>query len=160
MTQHAEAKNIDQRISLETFIKINFAANRRHADAVTVVCDAGNNAGKQTTIVSDFGFRISDVGWFFFPVSGFQFPVFRDWSEPEGIEQKLRTRSHRKNVANDSADTRGRPLEGLDCARMIMTFDLERDCPAITDIDYAGVFLAGFDQDIRSGRRKLSQLFS
>ena len=41
-----------------------------------------------------------------------------------------------------------------------MTLDLERDRPAVANIDNAGIFLAGFDQDVRPGRRKFSQLFS
>ena len=75
-------------------------------------------------------------------------------SEAQRIQQKFRPRAHRKDVANDSADAGGRALERLDRARMIVTLDLERDGPAIADIDHAGVFFAGLDENVRPGRRK------
>ena len=45
--QHAETKNIYQRIALEAFVEINLAADRRHADAVSVMRDAGDDAGEK-----------------------------------------------------------------------------------------------------------------
>ena len=41
---------------------------------------------------------------------------------------------------------------------MIVALDLERDRPAIADIDDARVFFAGFHENIRPGRRKFFQL--
>ena len=41
---------------------------------------------------------------------------------------------------------------------MIVALDLERDRPAVADIDHAGVFLAGLDQNVRPGGRKFLQL--
>ena len=60
VTQHAEAKNIYQRIAFETFIEINFAADCRDAEAISVMRDAGDDAGEQPPIGRpDFGFRRS-----------------------------------------------------------------------------------------------------
>src|SRR5207237_8191232 len=50
VTQHAEAKNIYQGISLEAFIEINFAADCWNADAISVMCDAGDDAGKEAAV--------------------------------------------------------------------------------------------------------------
>ena len=41
---------------------------------------------------------------------------------------------------------------------MIVAFDLERDRPAVADIDHAGVFFAGFDQDVWPGGGEFLQL--
>ncbi len=39
-----------------------------------------------------------------------------------------------------------------------MAFDLECDRPPVADVDHTCVFFAGFDENIRSGRWKFSQL--
>ena len=140
--QHAEAKNIHQRIALETFVEINFAADRRDADAVSVVRDAGDDAGEKPAVRFRSAFRsIATV----------------DRPEAQRIEQKLRARAHRENVANDSADAGRRALEWLDRARVIVALDLERDRPAVADIDHAGVFFARPNENVRAGRRKFLQ---
>src|ERR1051326_9361888 len=81
----------------------------------------------------------------------------RDRPKPQRIQTKFRARAHRENVANNSADSGGRALERFDGAGMIVGFDLERDCPAIADINYTGVFLARFHQNVWSGGRKFFQ---
>ena len=78
--------------------------------------------------------------------------------EAQRVQAKLRARAHRENIANDSADAGGRALEWFDRARMIVDFDLERDRPAITDIDDAGVFFARLHQNVWAGRGKFPQL--
>ena len=88
----------------------------------------------------------------------FRHPATSDRPEAQRIEQKLRPRAHRENVANDSADAGGRALKRLDRARVIVAFDLERDRPAVADIDDAGIFFAGLDENVRPGCRKFLQL--
>ena len=80
-----------------------------------------------------------------------------DRSEAQGVQAKFRARAHRKNVANDSADAGGRALKRFDRAGMIVALDLERDRPAVADVDDARVFFAGFDQNVRAGGRKFLQ---
>ena len=46
MPQDAETKNIDERIPLEAFVEIDFAADGRNTDAVAVMGDARNDTGK------------------------------------------------------------------------------------------------------------------
>ena len=52
------------------------------------------------------------------------------------------------------------PWKWLDRARVIVTFDLERDRPAIADIDNARIFFARLHENVRSGGRKFLQLFA
>ena len=47
--------------------------------------------------------------------------------------------THGHDVADDAADTGGRTLVGLDVRRVVVALDLERDGPAVTDVDDAGV---------------------
>ena len=61
MPQYAEAKNVDQRIALETFVEINFAADGRDADAVSVMRDPGNHAGEEPPVGRDLPFHFPDL---------------------------------------------------------------------------------------------------
>ena len=74
------------------------------------------------------------------------------------FSEELGPRTHREDVADDSADAGGRALERLDRARMIVALHLERDRPAVADVDHAGVFFAGFDEHRRAGGGKFLQL--
>ena len=53
MTQDAEAKNVHQRIALKAFIEINLATDGRDADAVSVMRDAGDDAGEEPPVGGD-----------------------------------------------------------------------------------------------------------
>src|SRR2546430_1134838 len=54
VTQHTKAKNIYEGIALETLIKIDFTANGRDPNAISVVRDPGNDAGEQPPIGGQF----------------------------------------------------------------------------------------------------------
>jgi len=54
VTQHTKTKNIYERIALETLIKIDFTADRRDPDAISVVRDPGDYAGEQPPIGGEF----------------------------------------------------------------------------------------------------------
>src|SRR5262249_15593833 len=107
-----------------------------------------NDAGEESPVRYDFRFSIFD----------FRIAV-HDWPEAQRVQAKLRTRAHGKNVANDSADARGCALEWFNRAGMIVALHLERDRPAIADINYARIFFAGFNQNVRASRGKLLQFF-
>src|SRR5439155_3020439 len=79
VTQHAKTKNIYEGIALETLIKINFAANGGDSDTISVVRDPGDNAGEQSPIGGQFR------------IYNFRFQIWRDRSEPQRIQTKLRT---------------------------------------------------------------------
>ena len=55
MSQHAEAKNIYERITFEAFVKINLAADRRDSDAIAVMSDPADDSRKQTPVCRDLG---------------------------------------------------------------------------------------------------------
>ena len=149
MAQHAQTKNVYQRIALKAFVEVNLAADGRNADAVTVMRNTGDDAREQPQVRGDFSF------------SRFGFRIWiRDRPKAERIQTKLWACAHRKDIPNDSAHAGRGALERLDGARMIVALHLERDCPAIANIDNARVLFAGFDQDVWPGGGKFFQLFS
>jgi len=87
-------------------------------------------------------------------------PSICNRAETQRVQTKFGTRAHRENVANDSANAGGRALKRLDRARVIMTLDLERNRPAVTNVDDAGIFFASLDENVRTGRREFFQFFS
>ena len=58
-----------------------------------------------------------------------------------------RAGAHGDDVADDSADARGRTLVGFDEAGAVVAFDLERHGPAVTDVYDTGV-LADADEQV------------
>ena len=139
VTQNAETENVHQRIAFETFVEINFAADRWDADAISVMCDSGNHTGEEPAIGGDI--------W----------TAAGDRPEPERVQAKLRPSAHGENVANDPANPGSCALERFDRAGVIVTFHFERDGPAVADIDHAGVFLTGLNQNVGPARRKFLQ---
>ena len=104
--------------------------------------DSGNNAGEKAAIGCDI--------W----------TIAGDRTEPERVQTKLRPSAHRKYVANNSADAGGCALKRLDRARMIVTFHLEGDGPAVADVDHARVFLTGLDENVGPAGWKFFQFAS
>ena len=105
VTQYAEAKNIYQRIALEAFIEIDFTANGRDPDAISVMRDSGDDACEQaggSPLISDLA-RVRRIR-----ISKFH----RDWSKAQRVQAKFRACAHRKDIADDSADAGGCALEG------------------------------------------------
>src|SRR5205807_1885246 len=149
---------IDKRIPFKTFVEIDFAADSRDANAVSVMSNSRNNAGKESAILCNLFFgggrRIACRA------AGTTAARGDDGAEPKGIETKFWPRPHRKNVTNDSAHARRCALEWFDRTWMIVRFDLESDCPAVADIHHASILFTGFNEDIRTGSREFSQFFA
>src|SRR5262245_25330559 len=76
------------------------------------------------------------------------------FTEAQRVHRTDRPSAHGENVANDSADSGGRALEWFDGAWMVVRFDLEGDCQAVTNINDTGVFFTSADQDFRRFRRE------
>ena len=55
-----------------------------------------------------------------------------------------------EDVAIDTAHTRCCTLVWFNGARVIVAFDLERACPAVTDVDQSGVLLPRLGQQLRA----------
>ena len=115
-----EREYIDQRIRRITFFKDAFAADRRHAETISVVRDATHNTSDDTAIVR--GLRRS-----------------RHRTKAQRIHYGNGPRTHRKNVAKDTADPRCSALKRFDVAGMIVRFDLKSDDPAAANANDAGI---------------------
>lgn len=63
-------------------------------------------------------------------------------TETERIQTRNRARAHREDVAEDSADTRGRSLIGFHRARVVMRFNLKGDPVLLVQRNHARVFHA------------------
>src|SRR5262245_19156170 len=137
MARNTQTENIHQRISFGYLVEVNLAAYRRYADAVPIVRDSGNHASKQAPIVPDL-----------------RRPPM-DRTETQRVKQKHRTRSHRKDIANNPAYSSCSALERLDCTGVIMALHLEGDSPTVPDVDHTGIFLSGLHQHFRARYRKL-----
>ena len=70
------------------------------------------------------------------------------WPKANLVPQGDGARTHREDVAEDSTDTGGGPLKGLDVRGMVVALDSQRGQPTVTDVDDAGV-LAGSDHHPR-----------
>src|ERR1043166_1880249 len=71
----------------------------------------------------------------------------RDGSETQRVQGGDRAGAHGEDVAYDSAHAGGGALERFDGAGMIVGLDLEGDSESVADVDDAGVFLPGADED-------------
>ena len=133
MTQHSDAQRVDQRVAVVGGVEEGLAADRRQTEAVSVVGDAGDDAGQYS----------GGVG----TVEG---------PEGQGIHDADRASAHGHDVANDAADSGGCSLMGLDIGRMVVGLRLERDGQPIADVDDAGVVTDACQQ--RAERRALGQV--
>ena len=61
-------------------------------------------------------------------------------SEAKLIHDSNWASAHSQNVANDAADAGGRALKRLNEAGVVVALDLERDRPALADVNHTGVF--------------------
>src|SRR5205823_12820428 len=77
VSQHAQTKNIYQRIALKAFVEINFAADGGNARAISVMRDSGNDASEEAAIGCDI--------W----------TVASDRAEPERVQTQLWPSAHR-----------------------------------------------------------------
>ena len=76
-------------------------------------------------------------------------------AEPQRVEHRDRTRAHREDVAQNSADAGRRALIRLDGRRMVVRLDLERDGESVADGDDAGVLARSLQHVRRFGRQRL-----
>jgi len=114
--------------------------------------NSGNHAAEQPAVVYDgclalcLDVRVADWG------AG----AYR--AKPQRVDGTHRPRAHRENIPDDAAHTGRRPLKRFDRARVIVRLNLEGDGDAVANIDDAGVFFSGSDEDLRRfGRKCLKQ---
>ena len=126
----ADAHGVDEDVVVVALVEVGLAADRRHADAIAVAADAGDDAVDEVA-------RLGVVGS----------------AEAQRVEVGDRARAHGEHVAHDAADAGGRALVGLDVARVVVALHLEDDAVAVAEVDDAGV-LAGALDHLRAGRRQ------
>jgi hypothetical protein len=78
-----------------------------------------------------------------------------DSAEAECVHHRDGPCTHRDDVAHDAADSRGRALERLDVARVVVRLDLEGDRPALTDVEHARVLAHAHHEVLLHRRRDL-----
>ena len=134
--READTHGIDQNIAIIAGVEINLAAHRRHADAIAIAANAGNDTGHKVA-----GFFVVGL------------------AEAQRVQVGNRTRAHGKHIAHNAAHTRGRALIGFDEGGVIMAFHFENCRVAVTDIDHTGIF-AGSLNDLRAVDGKFLQPFT
>src|SRR5205814_3663169 len=81
-----------------------------------------------------------------------------DRSKPQRIQRADRPGAHREDVPDDAADARGRALEWLDRAGVVMGLDLKGNGQSMANINNSCVLLARADEDFSgSGRERFKQ---
>ena len=78
-----------------------------------------------------------------------------DIAKTQRIHHGDRPGTHRDDVSHDSADTRRGSLKRFNVRGVIVAFDLERDGPALANIDDTGVFAHANHEVLRHLRRNL-----
>jgi len=79
----------------------------------------------------------------------------RNRAETKRIHNGDRPRAHRKNVAQNAANTGRRALKRFDIARVVVRFDLERDHPAAADPDDPGILTRALHHVLARGGQLL-----
>jgi hypothetical protein len=121
--EEADAHRVDETVVPVGLVENRLTADRGDADAVAVAADACDGAPE---VVVRLG-------------------------EAQTVEDGDRPGAHRDDVAEDSADSRGRPLEGLDCRRVVVRLDLERDSLAAAEVDHARVLARPLQHAVPAG---------
>src|SRR4051812_15482849 len=113
----AEGKGVDQDVRVVRVVEEYLAADGRHADAVAVAADAGDDAGEEIARAR-----------------------MLEGAEAKRVERSDRPRPHRENIAEDAAYARGRSLIRFDKRGMVVALHFEDSREAVSDIHDAGVF--------------------
>ena len=132
--EQADAHGVDQRVLRVAVGEDDLAADVGDAQAVAVAGDAAHDALEQVPV-----------------------PWLGQRAEAQRVHQRDGTGAHGEDVPDDAADASGRALVGLDGRRVVVRLDLHRDGQAATDVDDAGVLLAGRHQHARAGGGEAAQ---
>ena len=114
---------VDQWVSLVDRVEDGFATNVGQAQAVAVTADSADYAVNHACRV-----RVVDL------------------AKTQLVHDGNRAGTHGDDVANDTANTGGRTLVGLNVGRVVVRFDLERYSPAFTDVHNTSVFTHAYEQ--------------
>ncbi len=131
-----ERHRVDEAVLLVGRLEVDLAADRRYPDRVAVVTDAGDRAIEQVA----------------------RAPRGLGVAEAQRVEDRDRPRADREDVAQDPADARGRALERLDRARVVVGLDLERARQPAAHVDRAGVLARAHEHVAALGRQRAQEL--
>ncbi len=132
--QQPDAEGIDERVVPVGGVEDRLTGDVRHAHGVAVAADAAHDPAKQLARA-----------------------LLVERAEPQRVAQRDRAGAHRKDVAQDPTDARGRALIGLDGRGVVVALDLERDGEAAADVDHARVLTRAL-QHARAVRGQAPQL--
>ena len=132
LAHQAHAHRVDERVAGVARAKVDFAADRGHADAVAVVADAAHRAGAQVAAA-----RV------------------RELTEAQAVQQRHGPGAHREHVAQNPAHAGRGPLIRLDRGRVVVRFDLEGDGPTLGEPQHTRVLPGPLDHLGSRGRELL-----
>ena len=148
LARNSQRQRVHERILRVARLKTNFSANRRHAKTISVVRDSTNHTIEDAAIGFGYGGisgsraearHYRTVGRCRAEARHYR-TVLCDRPKPQRIQHRNRPRAHRKNIAQNSADTGRRALKRFDITGMIVRFDFERRDQTVANIHHAGVF--------------------
>ena len=122
----AHGHRIDDDIAVVAGVENRFPAHGRHANAIAVTADAGDDALHQVTHLG----RV-------------------DVAKAQRIHVGDGARAHGEHVAQDAAHAGGCALIGLDIAWVVVALHLEDGSVAVTNVDYAGILARAADHPRR-----------
>ena len=132
--EDSQREGVHERILRIRFRKIDFAANRRHAETVSIKRDSANDAFENAFVL-----------------------LLVERSKAQAVHRRDGPCAHRKDVAQNAADARRRALERFNERRMVVRLDLECNGEAVADIDDSRVFTRPL-QHPRASRRQSPQV--
>ena len=110
-------------------MKLGLAGHGRHPDTVAIAANPGDHARHQAARLGMA--RIA---------------------EAQRIDQRDWPRAHRKNVAQNAADTGRRALVGFDIGRVVVALHFEDRRLTVANIDNAGILARSLDDMLVLGR--------
>ncbi len=142
-----KSKRVHQRIAGVARLEFHLAAKIRNAKTVAVRSDARDHAFHNRVILVNL--RLCGAG------APARIPSSLNGSKPKRVHHRHRPRAHGENVAQNSADARGRPLKWFDKRRMIVRLDFERAGPAVANVNDARVFSRPLHDQLAARRQPL-----
>ena len=117
LLEDAQRENVHQRISVVAFFENSFAADRRHAETIAIMRDAGDHAFQDSSIARAL-----------------------QRAKADGVHHCDGPRAHGENVAQNAANAGGGALKRLNKAGMVVRFDFEGNGVIAADINDSGIF--------------------
>src|ERR1700674_5778799 len=148
----AESERIHQRIAGVARLELHLAAKVRDTETVAIRSDARDDALHNRVILVNFRLRRDSRPR---RSSRAQLGICRNGSKPQRVHHRHRPRAHGENIAQNSADARGRSLKWFDERRMIMRLDFECAGPAVADVNDSGILPRPLHHQLAAGRQAL-----